>query len=227
MPAGTLSNTLLSDDEFSDLMAAEYQASGHRLDEVQKARIWQATQRQLVAQPRMAGLKQAAGPLAMVALLLVGLLSFLGKGLNHPTTGIKGAGEPYVGQPVSLVAYEMDAAGALQTFDASDPHLGQTLVFKTIAAEGGVVALLMVEGQAAPVVRFVSSPTRGGSEQLLERGGRAYGFSLQEGQVAPLRFCVVGEASTVRLQALLSDLNALWQGLDPSACVQVSLPGGR
>lgn len=222
-----LTNSLISDDELAELLAAEYAASGKRLDDVTTARIWRETERAIRETPLRSGFQELAGPFAMAALLLVGVLSFLSKGLNGPSTGIKGAGEPYAGQPVSLVVYQVGAGGALEPFYASDPRIGQTLVFKTMAPQDGVVALLMAEGQDAPVVRFVGSPARGGDEQLLERAGRAYGFTLAEGQATPLRFCVVAEANPARLQALLQDPEGLWQVIDPGACVQVSSLGGR
>lgn len=227
MQSGILTNPLLSDDEWAELLAAEYAASGRRLDDVTAARIWKKTERAIREVPRPSGFRELAGPLAMAALLLVGVLSFLSKGLTGPSTGIKGAGEPYAGQPVSLVVYQMTAGGALEPFYSSDPRVGQTLVFKTMAPEDGVVALLMAEGQDAPVVRFVGSHARGGDEQLLERAGRAYGFTLGERQVTPLRFCVVAEANAARLAALLQDPEGLWQVIDPGACVQVSSLGGR
>ncbi len=227
MQSGIMTNPLLEGDEMAELLAAEYAASGHRLDDLAKARIWKKTESRVLALPRSSGWQSLAGPMAMAALLCLAVLSFVGKGLTHPNSGIKGVDESYGGQPVSLVVYQMGAGGALEPFYSSDPRVGQTLVFKTVAPQDGVVALLMAEGQDAPVVRFVGSAARAGAEQLLEHGGRAYGFTLGEGQVTPLRFCVVSEATPVRLQALLQDPEALWQVLGPEACVQVSSLGGR
>lgn len=220
---------LLTDDDWSELLIAEYQASGHRVDELTRARIWKKTEQALGALPE-GSRSPLAGPLAMAALLLIGILSFVNKGLMHPTAGIKGAGEAYTGQLVSLIVYQMGAGGVLEPFYPSDARAGRTLVFRTLAPEDGVVALLMAEGDGEPVVRFVGSPSRGGSEQLLERGGRAYGFTLAAGQTAPLRFCVVAEGSQARLQALLQDPAELWPMIEaesPGACVEVSVPGGR
>ncbi len=227
MKSGILTKSLISDDELADLLAAEYAASGHRLDDVAAARIWKKTELAVRTVPARAGRLRLAGPLAMAALIFLGVFSFLNKGMTHPTAGIKGAGESYSGQPVSLVVYQMSEGGALEPFYSSDSRVGQTLVFKTMAPEDGVVALLMAEGQDAAVVRFVGSPARGGEEQLLERGGRAYGFTLGERQVTPLRFCVVAEANAARLSALLQHPDELWQVIDPGACIQVSSLGGR
>jgi hypothetical protein len=158
----------------------------------------------------------------MAALVVLGVASFLARPavVSVSPERVKGTD---TGLLVSLAAYVMEPGGGLAAYDRDFVQPGMTLVFKTTMAEGGVVALAVKEGDGAPTLRFVGSGTRAGAEQLLERGGRTYGYRLEGGGV-PRRFCAVAAGTAAELEELLGDLAMVFPQLDPASCVDVEGP---
>lgn len=210
----------------AELLDAEMRAKGAKLDELAKARLFKGIEGRLDAAPKR-GQRLWTGPLAMAALLIVGLASFLFRPAAETTDGQRVKGID-LGEPVRLAAYWVKGDNSLEPV-AGPNHTpaGATLVFKAFTRGESVIALAVARPDEAAAVRFVGTrPTQPGVETLLTQGDDAYGYRLEEGSTRPVRFCALAAPDLGRLADLTERLAGIFSALDAEACVTVTPDGG-
>jgi len=101
----------------------------------------------------------------------------------------------------------------------ADQHKAGTLVFKTILDAESIVALIAVEENRKPTLKFVTQPLPAGSEQIIRRNDRTYGY-VREDLKQSVRFCALSGKNEASIEHGLKRLNNVWRTLPDEACVK-------
>lgn len=217
-PGQEIPRRLLSDDELAELMEAAYRASGEGLSKAEMERGFEALVQRLPppSRPRV-----WAGPLAMAALLLIGLLPWA-FGPKETGGGVKGL-DP--GLPVALTGYVLGSGGRLVIVGDDAVQPGDTIVFKVALAASGFVAIAVAEGEGMPIIRFESGNLDPGDGRIVEKDAQAYAYRV-DGEEPRIRVCALAGATEAELAALTAALHEHFPRLAETACVTatVALP---
>ena len=206
---------LLSDEEFTQLMEAEYIANGTPVDETVKQRVWRNINK---FRPQTAQNRRHWIPLAVAATLILTLAPLLM--LDQSDTDYQRTKGPDLSNVfIFLEAYTLNAGGELHRYQ-QPVRPGETLVFKTKASRPSYVALAMARPDTPPAVRFSAQNRRPGILHVLEKDGQSYGYQT-EASDRQLRFCVVAGQTTEDLQALTTALVEIWPQIPNRACIDV------
>lgn len=210
---------LLDDDAFIALMEAEYRAHGQAPSPEALAHGFA----QIAAKLPEPALGRAvwAGPLAMAALLFIGLAPSLFKANQASPRGIKGL-DP--GLPVSLHAFVLGAGGTQTPVLDKALQPGAVLIFNVSLPAPGYVALAVSEGTGQALVRFESGPLLAGEDQIVERESQAYAYRV-DGDEPQFTVCAVAGSSLAELTKVLSELAGFFPRLGARACVTATVAG--
>lgn len=206
--------SLLSDQEFTALMSAEYAQRGKPVDTLARRRVWQRIEVSTHTAPRhLRPTWFIAAAASLAALLIIPFLAL--QGPEETMWRMKGAGPTT--WDISLTAYLLGAGASL--VPATSPLApGTTLVFQADLSFPGAVALALSRNDAPPVIRFVTEMTAG-PQQPLARASNAYGYTVEPTDRS-LRFCAFGAAQPEALEQEAQQLAAVWPSLPASQCVE-------
>jgi hypothetical protein len=197
---------LLSDDDFSALMTAEYKASGSKTDEVAKQRVWEGVIGKVrdKESPKK-NLKSwglyGSGFAIAAALILFIVYSPVENQKYEPVDQFKGESTGIV--PVSLSAFVLGADGLPSNFTPEQRKVGAKLIFKSTATQDAFVSLIKVEAGGLPNIVSISQPATAGQEIIVEKDGQVYGYALQETNVT---FCVLAYSTEQELNDALLEI---------------------
>lgn len=209
----TKPESLLSDEEFTALMSAEYTQRGKPVDTLARRRVWQRIEASIHVVPRRFRPVWFSAAAGLAALLIIPFLAL--QDPEETMWRMKGAGPST--WDVSLAAYLL-GTGASLVPAVSPLAPGTTLVFQADLSSPGAVVLALSRNDAPPVIRFVTEMTAG-PQQPLARASNAYGYTVEPTD-RTLRFCAFGAAHAEALEQEAQQLAAVWPSLPASQCVE-------
>lgn len=208
---------LLSDEEFTELMSAEYERQGQPVDQLASQRIWQRLAA-VQSTPRQSSMSRKwYATAALISFFFVTPLLFV----QWPQDDIwrpKGAGGATVETPLS--AYVLCADGKTMPLPEK-VTVGTTIMFKVDLSRPAIVALALARNGQAPQLRFTTE-LEAGSQSVLARNGVAYGYTVEHDDVS-LRFCAQGSESRDRLNQLIKNLPNKWPELAANQCIELPI----
>jgi hypothetical protein len=222
-PKQDLSDRLLDDDAFVDLMESEYKAHDGHTNDIKKQQVW----RRLVEQIEQSETEQSerrktnrskpnwrgkvAMSLATVALLIIVVIPLL------PTTEFERNKGPATA--LELKVFSMKSDGQLQP---SPGHhaVGSTIVFKFKTQHKQYTALLLARNEGSPSMRFSKQVTPYADYQLLQKENHAYGY-MPDPEDKTLRFCLIGADSKTGLNKILENIESEWVTLPTDSCARL------
>lgn len=207
---------LLSDEEFTELMSAEYERQGQPVDQLASHRIWQRLEA-AQSTPRSSMSRKWYAVAALISFFSLTPLLFT----QWPQDDIwrpKGVGGAAVETPLS--AYVLCADGNLTPLPEK-VDAGTTIMFKVDLYRPAIVALALARNGQAPQLRFTTE-LEAGSQSVLAHNGVAYGYTIEHDDVS-LRFCAQGSESRDGLNKLIKNLTNKWPELAANQCVELSI----
>ena len=224
---------LLSDEEFADLMEAEYQAAGSPVDEISKAKTWNRIRRRL-RQNNNRKQTYLWGQVAALAAVLVMGVSFYVMQQGSDVTRPKGDAAPV---PAQLRAFVLEDDGNLRLLAGEEVQLGETVVFKVSLNSDAAGSLFLVpdatdespepvdpapsHANATAEVVVPSQMFEGGQEHLLGTGEETYGYRFATPQ--SLRVCFLGAEDAADLKLWLNELTA--EIIQSATCLTIAVAG--
>lgn len=152
---------LVDDDEFVDLIEADFESEGQPEDETSKKRAWSKIEAQVQgkkpAQGRKTKVLDETGEsdkfwqvgLALAACVIISVAIPLLRPVLTPEQGIKGDDLPV---PIELIAYELTPDKELITFNPADSSPPKTIIPMVETMQPVYVALLTITAEGVPEV---------------------------------------------------------------------------
>lgn len=211
---------LLSDDEFAALMIAESNKSKAAGDPRRQAELLAQIESRLPG-ARTSRQRQPYLPVFAAAAgigLALGAWSMLRRGTDFGSDDgrVKGDGK---GVLTGLEAFVLSDDGELAPFASGTAALGKTLVFKATPVSNAAVALVSVDRDGVPVVRFEGMDVIGGAATLLSSDGQAFGIAFDAEETAR-RVCAVAAPTIDEARAAAENL-ANQPRFAPGTCVEI------
>ena len=205
---------LISDEEFADLMAAEYEQQQQPVDEVAKERVWKEIEKETKAKPVLRKSKHLWG---IAASLIVLVISFpvIQLMYTEETDLLRPKGE-LAPMAVELLASSVNDNNELESIN-NTVKPGQRIVFRSKTTQPGWIALGLSHNNQSPEIKFVSSEPVVGT-QFLTADENVYAY-LVEHEDKQLRFCALVSSDKEQLLAQVDQLTRLWQELPSGACI--------
>ena len=202
-----LDKPLLSNEEFSQLMAAEYTEAGEPVDETAKRRVKDRLKRTLV-QP-----KRRYNHLAAVALLLLCVAPLLYMQQHQPDTRIKG-NETGITAPIDLLFLLPDGS---QRPVQNHMSTGDIFVFRS-PPQSSRYPILLLQINDGPLEVELEADVMGPKSSLVQQQGKVYGYQVEPHHQS-LTFCLVVANTPKQAKALAGQLSS---GLERMGCTTVS-----
>lgn len=204
---------LLSDDEFTALIDAEYRSQTQKENQLEKQKIWNRLQKRIHTNSTM----QSWLPLAAVAMLLITLMPVLFLPQPDELSRIKGTSGLI---ETTLSSFILDDIGNLSAI-TTPVKAGDTIVFKTKIEAEGIIAFGYAENNQIPTIRFVTQRTSAGKFNLLKREGRTFGYAIEDSDTN-IRFCAIAADNIEILQHFIDNLTEIWNNLTENNCITIT-----
>ena len=218
---GEPSRNLLSENEFAELMIAEYERHPDTGDHLAAERIWRKIEPS-IKRPKSTSLK-----FGLAALLVASVVAVIYRPeatVPGDVDSLREKGVP--GYPVSLEVYLVTADGSLAEADSRELTRGVTLAFKTkiTSPHTEKLAVGLIAKLDDNPVRFLTpgqnlSP---GDASHVEKDGKIFAYQVSD-QEKHLSFCIFAAGSQVELDSMRSNAEELWQGPKSGPCREFSV----
>ncbi|MDH5728879.1 MAG: hypothetical protein OEZ58_07800 [Gammaproteobacteria bacterium] len=190
---------LMSEQEFIDLMDAEFQTHTFLQNDVQKQADWKEIENQLPERHQYRRWWSYASVAALIVLFVPIVLFQMGE---NDQSRFKG-GEAI--SNINLYAFALQHDNSLRRL-AHTVNVGDTLVLKIGATEKITAAVYVAENAKILDLRFLSEVLSPGMDQLISRQEKAYGFTVEPQHIS-LEICVLDATEQDQLPQTISTRN--------------------
>ncbi len=203
---------LLDEQEFEELLVAEYEASGKKQDEVAKERVWSQLAAQFNSNKRMRFVGLISAVAAIVLMVAVPRLDVR---KDEPEQREKGAGE--IVTEMAIFSYEEEGMRALPESSVS---IGQTVVFQVQLSTGGYAALVAAINGGHPSLVTPIQLVQAGQPHLMSKKGGTYGYRVEE-EDKTLQFCIVQGSTEEEVIDFMQEVDEDPRKLDRELCEEL------